>query len=157
MPVEVNGAFGVLEEQGRYLLVANWRTLDNRRVLCWDLPGGGVEPWESLTEGCIREMREETGFEVEVLDLAFMIERFGFRSEDPDSRSRYFFFHVRRLRDLGPPKDPKIVETAWKGPAELHTLCDQAYHKELHAWLASGGSRRYFLDVNLPGRRKPRG
>ncbi|HEY9631374.1 MAG TPA: NUDIX domain-containing protein [Coleofasciculaceae cyanobacterium] len=36
----------------------------------WDLPGGGLEPWESLMEGLAREVREETGlveFQVEGL------------------------------------------------------------------------------------------
>ncbi|MBW4660890.1 MAG: NUDIX domain-containing protein [Drouetiella hepatica Uher 2000/2452] len=40
----------------------------------WDLPGGGLEPWESLMEGLTREVREETGlidFQVEgVLTIA---------------------------------------------------------------------------------------
>lgn len=29
----------------------------------WDVPGGGVEPWETLEEGLVREFREETGVE----------------------------------------------------------------------------------------------
>jgi 8-oxo-dGTP diphosphatase len=37
---------------------------------CWDLPGGGLEPSETLMEGLRREVREETGlidFQVEKL------------------------------------------------------------------------------------------
>ncbi|MBR8828159.1 MAG: NUDIX hydrolase [Gomphosphaeria aponina SAG 52.96 = DSM 107014] len=30
---------------------------------CWDLPGGGLEPHESLLEGLQREVKEETGIE----------------------------------------------------------------------------------------------
>jgi ADP-ribose pyrophosphatase YjhB (NUDIX family) len=148
MSGEITGAFGWLEEDGHVLLVANWRNLSGRDVLCWDLPGGRVEPGESLEEACVREMREETGLAVKVIDLVFVIERFGFRCDDPDRRSRYFFFHVERdgsgavLR----PEDPKIVDLGFRPIARLGDLCDQGYHRQIHDWLAAGRRHRYFID-----------
>jgi 8-oxo-dGTP pyrophosphatase MutT (NUDIX family) len=35
----------------------------------WNLPGGGLELGESVAEACVREVREETGLEVEVVRL----------------------------------------------------------------------------------------
>ena len=47
------------------------RILLERRRDCgwWGLPGGKVEPGESLIDAAVREMREETGLAVEVTHL----------------------------------------------------------------------------------------
>ncbi len=148
-----NCVFGILEEEGRILVIANWRGFVRGRVLCWDVPGGGVEVGESLEAACVREFREETGLSVRVRDLAFLVERLGFRSPDPLDRSRYFFFHVERAEESRGrpvvPVDPDIVDHAFCRPDQLRALCREAYQEEFHRWIEAGREPRYFLD---PGR-----
>jgi len=36
----------------------------------WALPGGGVDPGESVSQAVVREVKEETGFDVEVIELS---------------------------------------------------------------------------------------
>ena len=123
MPQDITAAFAILEEDGRILLVSETRRLGDAVRLCWDIPGGGAEPGESLEEAMIREVREETGLVVEPLDLAFMIERFGFRSPDPTRRGRFYFFHARRVSGSIAPTDPDIHEAAFKDWSEARALC----------------------------------
>lgn len=54
----------VVERDGRVLLARR------RDIGWWNLPGGGVEPGESVTEGLQREMLEEIGVGVENVRLA---------------------------------------------------------------------------------------
>ena len=54
----------VIERDGRVLLARR------RDIGWWNLPGGGVEPGESITEGLQRELREEIGAEAEIVRLA---------------------------------------------------------------------------------------
>ena len=53
----------VADGQGRIALV---KRKDNE---LWALPGGGMELGESIEQGAVREVKEETGLDVEVVGL----------------------------------------------------------------------------------------
>lgn len=48
------------------VLLALWNEADEPR---WTLPGGGVELPETTEEGAVREVREESGYDVELTGL----------------------------------------------------------------------------------------
>jgi 8-oxo-dGTP diphosphatase len=54
------GVFALIFDEGRVLL-GHRRDID-----WWNLPGGGMEAGETVDEALCREVREETGLEVEV-------------------------------------------------------------------------------------------
>lgn len=58
-------AYAVVVRDGQVLL-ALWNEPQQKR---WTLPGGGVELHETVEEGAIREVREETGYDVELTGL----------------------------------------------------------------------------------------
>ncbi|WP_058235230.1 NUDIX hydrolase [Devriesea agamarum] len=55
-------AYGVIVRD-QQILLARWVGAGSPR---WTLPGGGVELDETLEEGVIREIREETGYQAEL-------------------------------------------------------------------------------------------
>ena len=59
------GATAVIFDQAREKVLLTRRE-DNGR---WCLPGGGMDPGESIAETCVREALEETGLEVRVIRL----------------------------------------------------------------------------------------
>jgi len=66
------GVGAVVVDQGRVLLVRRGAEPLKGH---WSLPGGMLELGESLTAGVVREVEEETGLSVQVLDLIELLDR----------------------------------------------------------------------------------
>lgn len=66
------GIGGVVIEKGRALLI---RRGSEPLKGQWSIPGGTLELGESLQEGVVRELREETGLEVRVVEVIEVFDR----------------------------------------------------------------------------------
>lgn len=87
----------------------------------WSLPGGRVEWGESLADACAREVREETGIDVEVEGLAGIAERI-LRDDDGAVTWHYVihdFWAKARSRDARAGDDAS--EVRWVAVDELTT------------------------------------
>lgn len=75
----VVGVGGVVIENGRALLIKRG---SEPLLGQWSIPGGTLEIGESLQEGVARELLEETGLNVQVLDMIEVFDRIFIEPED---------------------------------------------------------------------------
>ena len=112
----VVGVGGVVVRDGRALLI---RRAHEPRKGEWSLPGGVVELGEPLAEALRREVREETGLEV---DVGPLIETFDRVDHDAGGRVRYHFVIVDFVcvaREGQPVAGTDAEAVAWVRAAEL--------------------------------------
>lgn len=93
----VVGVGGVVIEDGRALLI---RRGAEPLIGQWSIPGGMLELGESLQAGVARELLEETGLQVRVLDLIEVFDRIYLERDGnagPNQRPRYHYVIVDYL------------------------------------------------------------
>jgi len=89
----VVGIGGVVIENGRALLIKRG---SEPLLGQWSIPGGTLELGESLQEGVARELLEETGLEVRVLDMIEAFDRIFLdpAAQEAKDRSRPKYHYV---------------------------------------------------------------
>lgn len=117
---------GILERDGRVLLAL--RRNEPRRGY-WDLPGGFLDETETAEDGLRREFLEETGLEVEPVELMRIdIEPYG---------GRYVFSVTWIVRaDGDPAAADDVAELRWFGRDELPEMAFPGQNLVLGAWAA---------------------
>lgn len=119
----VVGIGGVVIERGQALLIR--RGSEPLRGH-WSIPGGILELGETLVEGVARELLEETGLEVRVLDLIEVFERITADDHGTDAGkgARPLYHYViadylceRISGEARPASD--VTEVAWAAEDEL--------------------------------------
>jgi 8-oxo-dGTP diphosphatase len=106
------------------VVIAGGRTLLIRRGSApmegqWSIPGGMLELGESIVEGVRRELAEETGIEVRVLDLIEVFERI---IPGEGGRTRYHFVILDYLCEMvsGQAQAASdVTDVAWAREDEL--------------------------------------
>jgi ADP-ribose pyrophosphatase YjhB (NUDIX family) len=120
----------IVEKDGALLFVRRAeRMLEGGK---WGLPGGFLDRDETLAQGTLRELREETGWDGEVVALL----RVNSRPERPgENRQNVAFeFLVKPLRLVGEPDDESSA-VAWIPIGDLPPLDSLAFdHGETVAW-----------------------
>lgn len=111
----------------REILLPHWR---DGSMHGWTLPGGGVEPGEHPADGAVREVMEETGFEVRLtgllgVDSAVMP---ALANDDDDLQALRILYRAEILGgELTVELDGTTDDVAW------HRLADVPNLRHVHA------------------------
>ena len=113
----VSVAAAIVDMGGQLLAV---RRRDNGR---WEPPGGILELHETIQAGLVREVREETGLEVEPQVLSGVYK----------NMHRGIVALVFRCRIIGgePRPTQEAEQVSWLSPEEVRNLMDEAYATRL--------------------------
>jgi 8-oxo-dGTP diphosphatase len=115
------GIGAVVVEAGRVLLVQRGREPLKGK---WSLPGGMLKIGESLHEGVIREVEEETGLHVEPIELVELLDRIVREQSSEGERIRYHYIIADYLCRVvgGTLKAASDAEAVlWVGRAEWNS------------------------------------
>lgn len=90
----------------------------------WALPGGGHELGESIAQTVLREVKEETGYDVEVEDITGVYTNPGHVIAYDDGEVRQQFSIAFRARLLGGERrtSSESSEVEWLTPTEIDRL-----------------------------------
>lgn len=115
-----------IDDRGQVLLV---RQIGGPYSGAWLLPGGGVDAGESVEAGLRREIREETGCDIDEIRAIATYE--------VDERTQDFkaLVHLFRARAVGDPRAEDGSAVRWASPKEA------GYHPALRRELADAGLR----------------
>ena len=119
------GIFGIIFNKQKKVLLCHRRDYD-----LWNLPGGGLEKNESIQEGLIREVKEETGLVVEVSRLAGVYSKpykneivFSFICEPTNGKitlneeaNKIEYFEINKLPTNISSKQKERIKDAFKNP-----------------------------------------
>jgi 8-oxo-dGTP pyrophosphatase MutT (NUDIX family) len=102
----------VTDDEGRALFIRNHHDADT-----WGVPGGGIEPGETLPETARREVLEETGVEARVVDVWKVRHKTIVHRDDPDRR-----LHMLDAWFEAVAEDPEICldPSEWEDHEEIH-------------------------------------
>jgi ADP-ribose pyrophosphatase YjhB (NUDIX family) len=125
----------IRDEQGRILLL-------RRSDGMWSVPGGGLEPGERLDQAVVREVREETGLEVEPTALIGVYSDPAYTFTYPNGHQVQpiiAFFECRVVGGTLQPDLDEILEARYFGPGdELPPLMNCCLAKAKDAFAFQG-------------------
>lgn len=139
-PVERRAARVLLvDDDGRILLQQCCDPAAPTAGSWWNTTGGGVDEGETPCQAAARELREETGLQVEPADVGDVVHRrvteFSFGGADYRQSEDYFLLRTAAFSAVPTAHSDlemmAVLGTRWWSRDELRATCERVYPEEL--------------------------
>lgn len=110
----------IIENDGKVLLIKEARGSAKGK---WNQPAGRLERGETIQQGALREAKEETGYDVELVGLVGIYDEMG-NKEKPRVR---FVFTARLSNNNQEEFSKEIAEVKWVTKEELKNLREEEF------------------------------
>jgi len=133
------GSAGIcINEQMEVLMV---KCFDSEQ---WAIPSGGIEEGETPEECCIREVKEETGYDVKIIKQLMVKE-----TVIQGIQVKTYYYRVDKIGERSGVNDPDnlIAEVAWKSIIDIKML-EHAYPEDVELLLEQLDSNHHRIDIN---------
>lgn len=108
----------ILHHQGKFVMVEE--SIDGQ--VRYNQPAGHLEAKETITQACIREVKEETGLDITPDGL---IGIYQFQAREDLAFVRFTFFAELNSEQKLMPQDPQINAAHWHSLKEIQSLSGQ--------------------------------
>jgi 8-oxo-dGTP pyrophosphatase MutT (NUDIX family) len=116
--------YAIIVDKGKVLL------LNTRHTGTYSLPGGGIDIGEPIEVALKREVREETGLEIEVVRFHRFKEQFFYYDPTDEAFHSFLFFYVCRPKTFEICADSQIDDESVEKPrwVEVEGLQEEEFH-----------------------------
>ncbi|KMK77023.1 NUDIX hydrolase [Alkalihalobacillus pseudalcaliphilus] len=120
----------VKNEKGQILL---HKRKDNKK---WSFPGGAIELGESAEEAALREIQEETGYQVKTTDLIGIYTKYTDKYANGDrAQTILFFFECEIINNTNQYDKQETMELAFFDLDTIPELMNQQHQDCLHDYI----------------------
>ena len=118
--------YAIILHSGKILL------LKVRHTGKFHLPGGGIDVGEKIEDALKREVREETGIEIDIKRFAHFEELFSYY--DPSRRAYHglHFFYVCQAKTIDLLRDDQVDDEYAESPRWIDMHCLQVHDFQIH-------------------------
>lgn len=122
-------AGGIVLKKGQVLLIKNAALRDPKKAY-WGFPKGHINSGEKSEEAAVREIKEETGIETEIIKK-LGDSRYVFTKEGEKVFKVVVYFLLRYVSGKPKPQDLEVLELNWYDPEKAFELLSFQKDKDM--------------------------